>query len=106
MAHGDHSQTREQSTNMVRSVDLKSTSKSWHLPTRSWATSSVMTDVPQIKTLSTLAQMYGNAIRHSRTISFVPLASDPALEWTLQYLLRSSLASPLQVGTLTDSELI
>ncbi len=75
-----------------RSVYPNSVSKSSRSPTTSWATSSIIRHVPQIRTLSTLAQMYGNEIRHPRTIGST---SKSPRERTLQCLLRSSLTLPL-----------
>ena len=64
---------------------------SWHSQARSQATSSIIRNGPQIKTLSTLAHMNGNARRHSRTMR---RTSNPTRSLTLQCSLRPSLTRP------------
>lgn len=66
---------------------------------KSWATTIMRHATHQ--TVSALAQMYGNGIRHSRTIR---LTSNPTKEWALRCLLSPYLTQA-SISALTGSKL-
>ena len=72
-------------------------SKSCHSPTRmKCGKQQALEGMYHKLRLSTLAQMYGNCLRHSCTISPLCLTLIPALEWTLQSSLKLFFTCPFQ----------